>query len=97
MVEKRNVNEEKQHLLLVPYQGKKRDFIIKSVKKRMKNLLPTNIRTKIGFTGSKLSTCFQLKDKTKFEHNHDIVYQCTCPETDCSENYIGGTTRRISE
>ena len=76
---------------------KKRDFIIKSVKKRMKNLLPTNIRTKIGFTGSKLSTCFQLKDKTKFEHNHNIVYQCTCPETDCSENYIGGTTRRISE
>ena len=73
VVEKRNVNEEKQ-LLLVPYQAKKRDFIIKSVKKRMKHLLPTNIRTKIGFTGSKLSTCFQLKDKTKFEHNHDIVH-----------------------
>ena len=63
----------------------------------MKTLLPTNIRTKIAFTGSKLSTCFQVKDKTKFEHNHDIVYHGICPETDCSENYIGETARRISE
>ena len=60
-------------------------------------MLPTNIRTKIAFTGSKLSTCFQVKDKTKFEHNHDIVYHGICPETDCSENYIGETARRISE
>ena len=97
VVEKRNVNEQKQHLLLVPYQGKKGDFVIKSMKKRMKTLLPTNIRTKIAFTGSKLSTCFQVKDKTKFEHNHDIVYHGICPETDCSENYIGETARRISE
>ena len=74
VVEKRNVNEENQHLLLVPYQGIKGDFVIKSMKKRMKTLLPTNIRTKIAFTGSKLSTCFQVRDKTKFEHNHDIVY-----------------------
>ena len=38
-----------------------------------------------------------MKDKTKFEHNHDIVYHGICPETDCSENYIGETARRISE
>ena len=97
VVEKRNGNEENQHLLLVPYQGKKRDFGIKSMKKRMKTLLATNIRTKLAFTGSKLSTCFQVKDKTKFEHNHDIVYHGICPETDCSENYIGETAWRISE
>ena len=126
VVEKRKVNEENQHLLLVPYQGKKGDFVIKSMKKRMKTLLPSNIRTKIAFTGSKLSTCFQVKDKTKFEHksnirtkiaftgsklstcfqvkdktkfehNRDIAYYGICPETDCSENYIGETARRISE
>ena len=97
VLEKRNINEENQHLLLVPYQGKKGDFVIKFIKKRMKTLLPTNIRTKIAFTGSKLSTCFQVKDKTKFEHNHDIVYRGICPETDCSENYLGETARRISE
>ena len=34
VVEERNVNEEKQHLLLVPYQDKKGDFVIKPKKKR---------------------------------------------------------------
>ena len=67
------------------------------MKKRMKTLLPTNIRTKIAFTGSKLSTSFQVKNKTKFEFNRDIVCHGTCPETDCCENYIWETTRRISE
>ena len=57
----------------------------------MKTFLSTIITTKIAFTGSKLSTCFQVKDKKKFEHNHDIVCHGTSPETDCSENYIGET------
>ena len=39
----------------------------------------------------------KVKVKTKFEHNHDIVYHGICAETDCSENYIGETARRISE
>ena len=52
----------------------------------MKSLLPTNIRTKTAVTGSKPSTRFQVKDKTKFEHNHDIAYDGTCLETDCPEN-----------
>ena len=90
VVEERNVNEEKQHLLLVPYQGKKGDFVIKSMKKRMKTLLLTNLP-------SQLSACFQVKEKTKFEHNHNIVCHCTCPETYCLEKYIGETARRISE
>ena len=63
----------------------------------MKTLLPTNTRAKIFVTGSKLSTCFQVKDKTKFEHNHETFYPGTCTETDCHENYIGETARRISE
>ena len=69
VVEERNLNEEKQHLLLVRYQDKKEDFVIKSMKKRMETLLPTNIKTKIVLTGSKLSTVFQVKDEIKFEDN----------------------------
>ena len=76
---------------------KEEGFVIKSMKKRMKTLLPTNIKTKIAFTGSKLSTCFQVKDKTKFERNHDIVYHGTCPETDCPENCIREPARIILE
>ena len=69
VVEERNLNEEKQHLLLVPYQDKKEDFVIKSMKKKMETLLPTNIKTKIALTGSKLSTVFQVKNEIKFEDN----------------------------
>ena len=82
---------------LVPYQGKKGDSAIKFNKKGMKTLLPTNIRTKIAFMESKLCTCFQLKDKTKFEHNYDIVYHGTCPETHFPEYYIGETAWKVLE
>ena len=97
VVEERNVNEENQHFLLVPYQGKNEDFVIKSMKRRVKTLLPTNIRTKIAFTGSRLSTCLQVGDKTKFERNHNLFYDGTCLETGCPENYIVETAQRISE
>ena len=30
-----NINGKKEHLLLVPYQGKKGDFVIKSMKKKV--------------------------------------------------------------
>ena len=62
----------------------------------MNTLLPTYISTKIPITGSNLSTCFQVKDKTKFEQNHEIVYHGSSPETDHPKRYIGKTARRIS-
>ena len=53
-----NVNEEWQvstvtnlkcHLIVLPYQGQKDDFIIKSMNKRLKTLLPDNIKTDVAF------------------------------------------------
>ena len=93
VVEERNVSEEEMHLMLVPYQGTKWDFVAKTITKRMNTLLPTYISTKIAITGSNLSTCFQVKDKTKFEQ---IVYHGSSPETDYPKCYIGKTARRIS-
>ena len=31
----------------------------------------------------------QLKNMTKFEHNHIVIYIGTCPERSCNDNYIG--------
>ena len=42
---------------------KKRDFIIKSVKKRMKNLLPSNIRTKQALLAVSLALAFNWRIK----------------------------------
>ena len=38
-----------------------------------------------------------MKNKTKFQCNHDIVYHGTCPKNDIPENYIGDTAWRILE
>ena len=84
-------------MLLVPYQGKKGDYVTKFMKKRMKCLLPTCIKTKIAYVGNKLSTCFRVKDVTEFKHNHNIIYQGRCPETGCNYHYLGETGCRISE
>ena len=59
--------EQKQHLLILPYQGD------------IHNLLPNHINTQVIYTGKKLSTCFNIKYQTKIEHQHDIVYHGKCP------------------
>ena len=65
---------EKKHVLILPYQGKKRRLFIKSVKNRFRNLLPKCIVLMGVFTGNKLSSKFQVKDRTIFRYNHDIIY-----------------------
>ena len=88
----------KKHLLMMPYQGEKGEQVIKSVRKTLKRLLPSNIKVQISFTGNnKLSSCFSIKGKTKFEHRHDVIYHKTCPQTTCNDNYIGEAKWRIFE
>ena len=55
------------------------------------------IKTQLAYTGKKLSTCFNVKDQSKFEHQHDVVYYADCPNEKCRKNYIGESGRRISE
>ena len=43
------VTDLKRHLLLLPYQGQKGDLIIKSMKKRLKTLLPDKVKTDVVF------------------------------------------------
>ena len=82
---------------LLPYRGKKGDFITKSMKSRFNNLLPRCIVAKVVFTGSKLSQKFQVKDRTIFSHNHGIIYHGNCPENGFPDGYVGENARIISE
>ena len=63
----------KSHLLLLPYQGEKELHVTKSLKRNLKTFLPSTVKANIGFTGKKLSTCFQVKNQAKFKHKHDII------------------------
>ena len=51
----------------------------------------------MAYTGRKLSTCFEIKDKNNFDHQHDLVYHAKCPSELCDENYVGESGRRIAE
>ena len=73
----------KRHLLLLPYQGEQGSRLVKSLKRSITKLLSEATQLELGFTSSKLSMHFQIKDKTEFEHNHDIVYLGTCPQNNC--------------
>ena len=63
----------KSHLLLLSYQSEKSLLLTKSLKSNLKRLSPSTVKAKVGFTGKKLSTCFQIKNQTKSKHKHDIV------------------------
>ena len=51
----------------------------------------------VSFTGNKLSSYFNIKDKIKFEHRHDVIYLGICRETTCNDNYVGEARRQIFE
>ena len=47
------------------------------------------------YTGTKLGSNFQIKDRKKFDHKHDLVYYVKCPK--CQNDYIGEIGRRLHE
>ena len=82
---------------MIPYQRGKVKQIIKSVRKTIKSLLPSNIKVQVCLTGNKLSSRYNIKGKTKFEYRHDVIYLETRPERTSNDNYIGGAKWQIFE
>ena len=66
------------------------------MKRRTSKLLLPEIKTQVAYAGKKLSTCFNVKNQSKLEHQHDVVYYADCPNEKCSESYIDESGRRIS-
>ena len=80
----------------MPYQGDKGCNIIKSMNKCVNKLLPNNTKIEMAFKSTKLSSCFNVKDKIDFEHNHDLIY-AKYPEPSCFDDYVGESAGRITE
>ena len=59
------------------------------MKKQLKITLPDDIKT------TKLSTKFPIKDKADFQHKHNVIYCCKCPNEGCKGGYVRETKRRI--
>ena len=83
--------------MFLTYKGKRADNIIKTMKKTIYKLLPETVDTQVAYTGRKLSTCFKIKDKNKFDDQHNLMYHEKCPSELCDKNYIGGSGQGILE
>ena len=91
-------NNIRKPMMILPYAGEKGCTLIKSLEKNLQRVLPTNIQTRIVYTGTKLSSHLRnIKDPTPFEEQHDIVYHSFCSAENCNENYIGESARRLDE
>ena len=75
--------------LVLLYQGEKGMNIVNSMKRHVKKILPENIEVQTAFTGKQLSTCFKTKDRTKFELQHDRIYQVKCSPEKCLDDHTG--------
>ena len=71
--------------------------LIKSIKTSTKKTLPEKHDVMIIFTGTKLSSQFNIKVDTNKQHKHDLVYFSRCPFTTCTDSYMGETVRRLRE
>ena len=87
----------KQHKIILPYKGKKGEHTLRNVKRYITKLLPEQEEVALVFTGTKLGTKFNIKDKTSKEHQHDLTYSVVCPGTNYNEEYNGETGRRLIE
>ena len=55
------------------------------------------MKTRITYTGRKLGIKFQIKNLTKNQHKHDLIYYSKCLQPNCYKDYLGETGRRIIE
>ena len=69
--------EENEHLRMLPYKGKVGETTLKSLQNTCK---PANNTCKIIYTGTKLASKFNIKDKISKEHKHDLIYKAQCPD-----------------
>ena len=86
----------KLHLFL-PFSGKQGIQLLSKMKRQLKKSIPSSMKTCITYEGTKLSTQFPVKDRTKFEHRLSIEYFRCCHNVTCNETYVGETDRRIKE
>ena len=71
--------------LFLPFSGKQGIQLLSKMKKQLKKTIPSNVKTCITYGDTKLSTQFLVKDRTKFEHRHNIVYFSCCPNETCNK------------
>ena len=61
------------------YKGIQGEHTLKNIKREISKVLPQDKNMQLFYTETKLGTKFNVKDKTKKEHHHDLTYSVKCP------------------
>ena len=69
--------------------------MVENLNKILQNVLITNAKTRITYTGQKLGSRFYIKDKSNETRKHDLIQFAKCPKPSCTEDYLSETGRRI--
>ena len=67
------------------------------MKKYIRKTLPENVQAIVTYQSKKLSIKFNVKDKTEFYRQSNLVHYGKCPSQTCTEDYTGETDRWIEE
>ena len=71
--------------------------LIRSMQKQVNRALPDDLKMMVSYTGKKTNTCFNVKDKTVFEDEHDIVHYAERPEESYLDIYVVESDRGVLE
>ena len=85
------------HLLVLPYKGIQGEHALKHFKREINKDLPEDKNMQLVYTGTEVGTKFNVKDKTKKKHHHNLTYSVKCSKKNCYESYNGQTGRRLIE
>ena len=55
------------------------------------------MKSNVVFTGTKLSSNFNVKDPVPFTEKHDVIYRSLYATESCNENDVGECARRLNE
>ena len=77
--EERN-NNVKNHLIILPYKGSDTMHIISFIRKQVNRAFPDYVKMMVSYTDKNFSSCFNVKNNTVFNHEHNIVCHAKCPE-----------------
>ena len=81
--------------ICLPYKGQEGEIIIKKFKNDLRAALPTNVKPRVVFKGTKLGSCFRIKDKVPTQHETNLIYRFKSPEEGGNPpRYIGQTKVR---
>ena len=81
--------------ICLPYKGREGEKLVRTFKTNLNRLLPSKVKPRFIYKGTKLGSFFRVKDKVKTEHQTNLIYGYTPKgEVSLTEGYIGMTNVR---